>query len=363
MGAIVTIVLSAAIVSCGGGGGSSNTPLGAISWQQVTLPSTVSQLNFVAFNGGGHWFIADRKQGFYRSTDQGATWTAINTGLSTTLGWTINVNPANGDLIASTYSGGTLNANPVTFYRSSDEGITWTVIPFGPLSAATAQTGCAFPGNANVVCGGYWAPSPNTGAWVSSNGGQTTTSGSVPPPVNGVFGLGYNPATQDLWLGTEQNGMYRSTDNGLNWTQASPADQQVDPANGINDGNIFAITFDRSGNVLFGSQGGIWKSSKSGSGYSWSNVLKNQNTSAGKGLGRDANGRLFYGHNHDTQDPTVVHCSSDDGNSWTACDSGIPASLEGHEFVVNPSDRKMYAVIEDGTTNNGSLYRTTNPVQ
>jgi hypothetical protein len=361
--AILTIVLSAAIVACGGGGSSSRTPLGVISWQQVTLPSGVSQLNYVAFNGSGHWFIADRKQGFFRSTDQGATWTAINSGLSTTLGWTINVNPANGDLIASTYSGGTLNAHPVTFYRSSDEGASWTVIPSSSLSAATAQTGCAFAGNGNVVCGGYWAPSPSTGAWVSSDGGQTTASGSTSPNVNGVFGLGYNSVTQDLWLGTEQNGIYRSTDNGLTWTQASPADQQVDPANGINDGNIFAITFDRSGNVLFGSQGGIWKSSKSGTGYTWSNVLKNPNTSSGKGLGRDANGHLFYGHNHDTQDPTVVHCSSDDGNSWSACDSGIPASLEGHEFVVNPSDQKMYAVIEDGTTNNGSLFRTTNPVQ
>jgi hypothetical protein len=53
-------------------------------------------VNFVAFNGSDHWFIADRSHGFYRSTDQGATWTSINSGLATTLGWTINMNPANG---------------------------------------------------------------------------------------------------------------------------------------------------------------------------------------------------------------------------------------------------------------------------
>src|SRR5260370_28641959 len=54
--------------------------------------------------------------------------------------------PRYGDLVASTYSGPVINAHPVTFYRSTDEGNTWTMIPSGHLSAATAQTGCIFPG-------------------------------------------------------------------------------------------------------------------------------------------------------------------------------------------------------------------------
>jgi hypothetical protein len=62
----------------------------------VSTRSAASQINYVAFNGSNHWFVADRKQGFYRSTDQGTSWTQINSGLTTTLGWTINVNPATG---------------------------------------------------------------------------------------------------------------------------------------------------------------------------------------------------------------------------------------------------------------------------
>jgi photosystem II stability/assembly factor-like uncharacterized protein len=95
--------------SSGGGG-----------WQKVSTPSAASQINYVAFNGSNHWFIVDRKQGFYRSTDQGASWTQINSGLTTPLGWTINVNPANGDLVASTYSGPVINAHPgnlLSFHR------------------------------------------------------------------------------------------------------------------------------------------------------------------------------------------------------------------------------------------------------
>jgi photosystem II stability/assembly factor-like uncharacterized protein len=313
------------------------------SWQKVNVPSAATQVNFVAFNGSDHWFLADRSQGFFRSTDQGAIWTPINSGLATTLGWTINVNPANGDLIAGTFSGSALNAHPVVFYRSTDEGNSWSAIPSGHLSAAPALTGCVFAANANTICGGYWATAPSSGAWVSTDDGQTTNSTATSPGNGGsAFGLGFNPVSQDLWLGTEQEGMFRSGDNGFTWTRASPPDQQIDAVHGIRDGNIFAITFDRNGNVLFGSQGGIWKSSKTSTGYAWTNVLKNQNTSNGMGLARDANGNLYYGHHQDPNDPVVVYRSTDDGQTWSAFDAGMPPSLQGRHFAVDPVDHRLY---------------------
>src|SRR5258708_1455417 len=83
-----TIILFAAMVACGGGGSSAtpsispssnSTPPGGVIWQKVNVPSAATQLTNVAFNSSGHWFIADRNHGFYRSTDQGASWTQINT--------------------------------------------------------------------------------------------------------------------------------------------------------------------------------------------------------------------------------------------------------------------------------------------
>jgi hypothetical protein len=358
----IAVALSCGAAGSGTGSGTSGSPTG--SWQKVNAPPGATEVNFVAFNNSNHWFLADQSQGFFRSTDQGATWTQINAGLPTTLGWTINVNPANGDLIASTFTGGALNANPVQFFRSSDEGNSWILIPSGHLSSVTALTGCVFAANTNIVCGGYWAPSPGTGAWVSSNGGQSTVSvATTSSNSDGVFALGRNPETQDLWFGTEQNGMFRSTDNGLTWAQESLADQQVDPAHGIPDSDIYGITFDRSGNVLFASQGGVWKSAKINSGYTWTNVLNNAGSSAGKGLTRDANGNLYYGHDQDPGNPTDVYLSTDNGATWAAFDSGIPPGLQGRQFAVNPSDRKLYAVITDENTSSGWLYRTVNPVQ
>ncbi len=365
------LLLASAAASCGGGYGSSGgTRSGggthsccALSWQKIGVPSGAVEINSFAVNQNNHWFIADRNTGFYRSSDQGGSWTLINGGLSNTYGWSVNVNPATGDLIGSTYAGASGTAT-VKFYRSTNEGTSWTAIPSVSLSSAAALTGCAFPANGNIVCGGFWAPTPNSGAWVSTNGGQSTASVSNSTNMGAsVYSLAVNPVGGDLWLGTEQMGVYRSTDNGNTWSQAAPADTNVDPVNGIRDGNIYGITFDSSGDVLFSSQGGIWKSSKTSSGYNWTNVLANGNTAVGKGMGRDASGDLFYGHNPDPSDSDSVRCSTDGGATWKACDSGIPAALSAQDFVISPVDGKLYAVFHDESRNAGFLYHTVAPVQ
>ena len=354
---------SLVIASCGGGGsGSINLGGGggSLSWQQVSVPSGANQISAFAVSQSNHWFIADRNKGFYRSTDQGGSWTAINTGLANTLAWNISLNPASGDLIGSTYAGS--GGAAVRFYRSSDEGAHWTAISSVSLDSATALTGCAFPSNGNTVCGGFWAAG-TSGAWVSTNGGQSTTNVSnVSYMGASVYSLAVNPVSGDVWLGTEQMGIFRSSDNGFTWTQASPPDTNVDSVHGIRDGNIYGITFDSSGKVLFSSQGGIWKSSTT-SGGSWTNVLANHNTAAGKGMGRDAAGDLFYGHNPDSNDTSSVRCSTDGGLNWSRCDSGIPGGLTAQDFVISPADGRLFAVMRDEGGNSGSLYRTTSAIQ
>ncbi len=337
---------------------------GALRWESITTP--FSQPNFIDFGTNGHWFAADRNQGFFRSTDRGATWSSISSGIATQFGWTINAAP-NGNLIAGIYSSGGPNLHPVLFYRSSNEGSSWTVIQSsvsGILDASPAWTGCAFTASGTAVCGGYWASSPSPGGWYSSNSGQSVASIST-TSSNGmtVFSLALNPVNKDLWMGTEQYGIFRSTDNGATWSAASPPDTQIDPSGGIRDGNVLAITFDRSGNVLFGSQGGIWKSSSNGGRFSWKNVKGNPTTADGIAMARDSSGVLYYGHGSAAADPTVLYCSTDDGSTWQACDGGLPQAQEIHRLVVNPADEKMYATVWDEVSGTGKIYRTVNPVQ
>ena len=353
--------------ACGGGSSLSSRSTQQVpgsgsvgsAWSKVSTPAGAGSITFFAVNGSNHWFIADRLTGFYRSTDQGATWTQINSGIQYPFGWTIQVDPANGDLIANTCSCSAPNLNPVGFFRSSDEGNTWTQIPNPSgfhLSLNGAQTGCAFTANSNMICGGYYGQGI---AWVSTNGGQSTTTVTSSPLLGTAFSIAFNSVKNDVWLGTEQRGVYHSTNNGTSWVQVSPNAVSLDPVNGVMIGNVYGLNFDRNGDVLASSQGGVWKSSPSGSGFTWNLVLKNQNTSAGKGIGRDSAGNLYYGHNSDSLNPITIYRSTDNGASWSEFDNGIPQQyLQGRNFTYNHSDGQMYVVIFDEATGHGWLYRT-----
>src|SRR5436190_6800631 len=151
---IAPLLLVGAMVACGGGtsgsgGGSGTPPPGTTSWQRVSTP--FSGPNFIDFGSNGHWFVADRSQGFYRSTDGGSTWSTINSGIATRFAWTINVAPT-GNVFAGIYSSGGPNLQPVVIYRSTDEGNPWTAIPSGALDASPAWTGCAVAGNTDARC-------------------------------------------------------------------------------------------------------------------------------------------------------------------------------------------------------------------
>ena len=324
------------------------------SWSLVSTGAAI-QINHFAINGSNnHWYLAARESGFWRSTDQGATWVQINSGITGLSGWSIDVNPATGTLIAGT----SVTGSQGKFYRSTNDGASWTVITLPFAFSTPAYSGCAFaPGN--ITCGGFWAPSPSTGLWTSTNDGVTTTVGMNPTGGDTtVFSTAYNSVDNSLWYGTEQRGVSRSTDGGLNWVAVSPPDQNIDPVNGIRDGNADSITFDRNNNPLFVAQGGIWKASGSGNSYTWTNVKGNPNTAEGKAIGIDTAKTLYYGHHLDTTDTVTIYCSTQDGaaGTWSDCGQGIPASLEAHQFLISPVDGSFYTVVE-GKGNAGWVYK------
>ena len=336
----------------------SGTASANANWQLVSTPSSATQVSYFAVNSSNHWFLSDRNTGFWKSTNQGASWTQINGTIPAPVqGWTIQVNPATGDLIANTINASYPSGGASHYYRSTDEGNTWTQVPEPTNfhnSWGSAQTGCLLPtsGGGNLVCGGYYGGN-NTSGFYSTNNGTTTTLTSATPAVSSDYGFARNPVDGSFFMGTENGGTFRSTDGGATWTQVWPF--QTSPSNG----NQYFVTFDCSGNPIVTAQAGIFRGVGSAGSYTWTNPLFNGNTSAGKGLFTDSYCSIYWGHNHDTNRPTVVYRSLDNGVTWSAWDTGIPAGLEGHVMVENPADGMIYAVIEDGQTNNGWVYRTS----
>lgn len=77
---------------------------------------------------------------------------------------------------------------------------------------------------------------------------------------------------------------------------------------------------------------------------------------------KDANGNLYYGHDLDSLDPTVVYRSTDSGNTSSAYDAGLPPST-GRQFAVDSGDGRLYLVVADQSSGGGALDRTVDPVQ
>jgi hypothetical protein len=336
-------------VNCpsGGGGGITN------NWVQVSTPSGATHIRDFAFNpSNNHWYLADRVSGFWISTNQGTSWTQINTGIASLVGWTITWDVTHSQLIAST----TTNA---VFYRSSNEGTTWTVIPQTNAGTSPAVTGSIISGNGNLIDGGLFGTGGTGGTFFSSNAGASTTTAVVPvngtcPAPGGIWTLLWNQATSDAWLGTEQCGVYRSTNNGANWAPASPPDQNF--TGGIFIGNVQGLTYDSSGNMLMSAQGGIWKAAGSNGTYTWTNVKSTGGAPNGRALGRDSTGCLYWGHSGTTPPDSVFR--SCDGVTWNPFDAGLPTGLEGWKFLQNSADGQMYANLQNGSTNVGTIWRT-----
>jgi hypothetical protein len=346
----------------------------ANTWTLVpTTPPTAKNINFFTVDAKNRWFIVDFLLGNFMSLDQGATWT--NIGSVNPADWTINTNPVNDDLIIGTIgpSGPDATPNPTAaYFKSSNLGATWTKVVTPWTVNQILVYGCAFAANNAMNCGGRWSPFPGTATWWSTDNAVTTHAGIVNTPTDGsgcnnsggsAYSIWLNPVDHSLWHGSEQCGAYRSADNGITWTQVTPADQTLDPTNNFRCGNLLSFTNDNAGNTFFASQGGLFRSSGTGP-FTWASIINNNNTAAGKVLGRDGAGNLYYTHQPDSTDQVIVHRSTAQGiaGSWSAYDSGLPASgypgVAGNtvkQYFYNPHDGRMYIVVQQfGGVNTGN---------
>ena len=320
----------------------------AASWQKLPLPAPATAIDSFDIKPNGDMFVTDRTTGVWKTTNNGQAWQQINTGLASLLGWTIQVNPHTGDLIAN------LMGNPSHFYVSHDEA-TWTQIPepagFDLTSTGSFDGGLMPPAGGGLMLLGGRGCNGCTEMYSSNDG--TSTSLSVFSPTqgetesNGVNGSVYG-------FGGEVAGFYTSTNSGANFTQVWNCGASVGPTCGnSNDTNeIYSITTDGGGNWVISTMTGVFKSSGPASNPTgWTHLYTSSRRS--RTVFRDSLGNYYFGQAQSTNNPTI-ECSTDGGNTWQECDTGIGTGLEAHKFVE--SNGNLYALIENGTTNQGFIY-------
>jgi len=176
-----------------------------------------------------HLFAGADGGGIFRSSDAGASWTAVNSGLTNTR--ILSIGASGNNLYAGTFGSG--------IFRSTNNGDNWTMANSGlvgtEISAIARCGGFLFAGTSN----GVFRSGDEGGNWVQADSGITSR-----------YVHAFASSATTILAGTDGDGVFRSSDNGTTWTPAST---------GLANTSIWAIL--ALGTHLFaGSNGdGIWR--------------------------------------------------------------------------------------------------------
>mgnify|MGYP003349258574 FL=1 len=148
-----------------------------------------------------------------------------------------------------------------------------------------------------------------------------------------------------IFAGTEVDGLFRSTDNGVSWSQIN---------SGLTDGTIFSLALNSSGKIFAGTnQSGIFTSTNNGNNWS-SSGLANENVYA---IVINSSGYIFAGTGGDG-----IFRSTDNGNNWSGVNSGL-TNTNVYSLAVNSGGYIFAGTGGDGifhSINSGSSWSDIN---
>ena len=231
------------------------------TWGGGAFLSTDHGANWTAVNTGlkgtyvyclaasGMHLYAGTDSGAFHSTNHGASWTSITAGLTDTMMYrAVYAFAVNGtDLFAGTNNG---------VFLSTDNGACWTAANAG-LPDEFAASALAVSGT-DLFAGSQWT---HGGIFHSTDRGSSWTTVTTGAQDSYIYSFGANGP--DLFTGGGFGRVYRSTDNGTNWVAVNT---------GLMTASVSALAV--SGTNLFagGSGGGTFRSTNNGTTWSTLNA-------------------------------------------------------------------------------------------
>ncbi len=199
-------------------------------WVQVS--NGITQPNINALTASGNYIFAGTNYTFQGGGVFVTTNNGINWSISGVYMQTLSL-ASNGNYI---YAG-----TPTSFYRSTNYGANWSLTSLGRWTTAILTTG-------NYVYAGCFYPSHNTnnGVWVSTNNGVNWTE----TPLNNVDI--YTLTMSGSYLFAGGNGIFLSTNNGANWQLST---------------NIGAWSLASNGSFIYAGGGGVIVSTNYGANW------------------------------------------------------------------------------------------------
>ena len=237
-GAIYSLAVSGSSIFAGtGGGGFFLSTNNGTSWTAVNSGLTSTFIYPLAVRGSSI-FAGTAGGGVFLSTNNGTSWTAVNNGLPTNaVVYSLAVNDSN--IFAGTAARGV--------FLSTNNGTSWTAVNNGlPTNAAVyslaVKDSTIF---ASTAGGGVFLSTNNGNSWIVVKSGL--------PANTDIFTLTVSDST--IFAGTNGRGVFLSTNNGTSWTAVN---------NGLMDSTVWSLAVDRC-LIFAGTQGkGIFLSADNG---------------------------------------------------------------------------------------------------
>jgi photosystem II stability/assembly factor-like uncharacterized protein/transposase-like protein len=296
-------------------------------WVQTNGPYYVWDISSLAVSGSN--IFAGIGSGVFLSTNNGTSWTAVNSGLPTNS--SINCLAVSGsNIFAGTGSG---------VFLSTNNGTSWTAVNSGLTNTAVEDL--------DVSGSNIFAATSGGGVFLSTNNGTSwaaVNSGLSP------YGLYVNSLAvngSNIFAGTFGSGVFLSNNNGTSWTAAVNS--------GLTCDTVFCFAVSGS-NIFAGTASGVFLSTNNGT--SWTAVKSGLPTNSFiRSLAVSGTGEIFAGAGG-----AGVFLSTNNGTSWTAVNSGLSNGFV--QALAVSSTGGIFAGTSGGgvllSTNNGASWNPVN---
>jgi hypothetical protein len=253
------------------------------SWTAVNSGLTNDTVNFLTVSGNN--IFAGTKRGVFLSNNNGTSWTAVNSGLT-------NINIACLEASGSNIFAGT----SMGVFHSTNNGTSWTRAITDTTVAMSAMMGIVYSlaiSGSNIFAGtggGVFLSTNNGTNWTPVNSGLTNTA---------VYSL--TISSSNIIAGSN-SGVFLSNNNGTNWSAAN---------SGLTD-FIVEVLAVSGANIFAGTKGGVFLSNNNAANWNAVNFGLNSDTVLSLAVG--GTGAIIAGTNNG------VYLSNNNGTSWIAQD-------------------------------------------
>ena len=313
----------------------------SVPWTNLITITASSRILFVTALGislPSHHLVYN----VYRSTDDGASWTSVDSDLSNT---GVNAIDYIGD--SSIYAGTTSGV-----YTSTDSGASWKLAGLQGISISAIRVISRDTGSTNIFA------ATNRGVLRSTNDGMSWSFVNSGLSDTVVTALAVYPKTQgstEILAGTQGGKIFLSTNNGDNWSDVSNGLIAGPWEWGDWEADVRSLTVAGS-NFFAGTNAGLFLSTNNGS--TWEHADNGINNSIAINAlevfsSEYGNSILAGGF------PSGVFISSDNGSHWDAANNGIN-SIDINALAI--SDKNIFAGGPTGvfvSTNSGVSWDTT----